>query len=389
MLAAAPMSRRPTTTPRSNDPDSKGDWVESSDDEAINIVAAGASGSQALDERTSVRLSANLSAPSAPTTPAATDLSHALSPAASRRGRPANLDLTLSMPASNSQIAPPEPSPTPTLLTLRQALSHSPSGGTRRQLDADPDTPFFGDLDEEDEEVDGQISLAEALMESRLPDLPPAGTRQPQQPILLGGTDDEPTSPRTSEHSAPTQMSHHSEPRPSRRRRWSVLIGQALVPSSSEVPAPAHVERAPMTRSHSYRSSQSAASTSTTLPARPSTASTPPSTLISTGPDSSSHLSASSSRSSRFIPRIISNAFHNRRADGDRPPLPALKTADHEPRKVGTTPTSSHMPPPKLEYVKLPGTKGALTIKSVETAKKRCVLLTSQARLRTDAHLRD
>jgi hypothetical protein len=61
--------------------------------------------------------------------------------------------------------------------------------------------------------------------------------------------------------------------------------------------------------------------------------------------------------------------------------LPALKTADHEPRKVGTTPTSSHMPPPKLEYVKLPGTKGALTIKSVETAKKRCVLLTSQARL--------
>jgi hypothetical protein len=35
------------------------------------------------------------------------------------------------------------------------------------------------------------------------------------------------------------------------------------------------------------------------------------------------------------------------------------------------------MPPPKLEYVKLPGTKGALTIKSVETAKKRCVLYSS------------
>ena len=28
-------------------------------------------------------------------------------------------------------------------------------------------------------------------------------------------------------------------------------------------------------------------------------------------------------------------------------------------------------PPPKLEYVKLPGTKNALLIKAVETAKKR------------------
>jgi hypothetical protein len=30
-----------------------------------------------------------------------------------------------------------------------------------------------------------------------------------------------------------------------------------------------------------------------------------------------------------------------------------------------------HVPPPKLEYVKLPGTKGALMVKAVETAKKR------------------
>ncbi|KAJ7357169.1 hypothetical protein DFH08DRAFT_922309 [Mycena albidolilacea] len=367
VLAAAPMSRRPTTTPRPHDPDSKGDWVESSDDEAINVVAAGASGSQALDERTSFRLSANLSQPPAPPTPA-TDLTQALSPTTSRRGRPANLDLTLSMPAPGSQIVPSEPSPTPTLLTLRQALSHSPSGGARRQLpDQDPDTPFFGDLDEEEEEDNGQISLAEALMESRIPDLPPAGTRQPQQPILFaaGAAEDEPGSPRTSEHS--TQASHSERPS-GRRRRWSVLIGQALVPSSSEVSVAAPSEQRappPMTRSHSYRSSQSAAST--TQPARPSTASTVPSTLIS--PDSSPHLSASSSRSSRFIPRIISNAFNTRRGD-DRPPLPALQTKDQEVRRTGATPTSSHMPPPKLEYVKLPGTKGALTIKSVETAKK-------------------
>ncbi|KAJ7492810.1 hypothetical protein FB451DRAFT_1123938 [Mycena latifolia] len=371
VLAAAPMPRRSTTVARPHDPDSKADWVESSDDEAINVVAAGASGSQALDERTSVRLSANLSVPPVQSTPGSD-----ASAATSRRSRPANLDLSLSMPSSSSQIVPPEPSPTPTLLTLRQALSHSPSSGARRPLEHDPDTPFFGDLDEEDEEVDGQISLAEALMESRLPDLPPAGTRQPQQPILLAAAaEDEPSSPRTSEHS-PIQPSQAERPS-SRRRRWSVLIGQALVPSSSEVSTSAPLERAPLGRSQSFRSNQSAAST--VQPARPSTASTSPSTLISTSPptlpdssshvSASSHLSASSSRSSRFIPRIISNAFHGRRSD-DRPPLPALKTNDHEVRKTGATPTSSHLPPPKLEYVKLPGTKGALTIKSVETAKK-------------------
>ncbi|KAJ7169690.1 hypothetical protein C8R46DRAFT_994068 [Mycena filopes] len=373
VLAAAPMSRR-TTASKPHDPDSKADWVESSDDEAINVVAAGASGSQALDERTSVRLSANLSLMSPLPTPGGTDLTHAIPASTSRRSRPANLDLTLSMPSSSSQIAPPEPSPTPTLLTLRQALSHSPSGGTRRQLDNDPDTPFFGDLDEEDDEVDGQISLADALMESRLPDLPPPGTRQAQQPILLGtGGDEEQSSPRSSEHSAPTQQSHTDRPA-SRRRRWSVLIGQALVPgapdASNTAPTVAvPMTRAPMQRSQSFRSNRSTAST-VQQPPRPSTASTSPSTLISTSlPDSSSHMSASSSRSSRFIPRIISNAFSTRRSD-DRPPLPALQTAHQEVRRTGATPTSSHMPPPKLEYVKLPGTKGALTIKSVETAKK-------------------
>ncbi|KAF7306747.1 GYF domain-containing protein [Mycena indigotica] len=339
------------------------DWGDgSSDDEAINVVAAGASGSQALDERTSVRLSANLSIQ-----PGSNDIATVSS---SRRGsRPANLDLSLSIPTASSQIPPSEPSPAPTLLTLRQALSQSPSGGTRRQLENDPDTPFFGEFEEEEEEIEGHISLAEALFESRLPDLPPAGTRQPQQPILLSGpAEEEPSSPRTSEHSTPHTT--HSEPRPNRRRRWSVLISNALVPSSSEIPPV--VERSPgsMARSQSYRSNQSLAST-THQPTRPSTASTSPATLISTTPqDGSTPTPSTSSRSSRFIPRIISNAFHGRRAD-ERPPLPALKTTtDVDIRRTGMTPTTSHMPPPKLEYVKLPGTKGALTIKAVETAKK-------------------
>lgn len=64
VLAAAPAaSRRNTSASRSQDPDAKAERDESSDEEAINVVAAGSTGSQALDERTSARLSANLSSP--------------------------------------------------------------------------------------------------------------------------------------------------------------------------------------------------------------------------------------------------------------------------------------------------------------------------------------
>ena len=45
-------------------------------------------------------------------------------------------------------------------------------------------------------------------------------------------------------------------------------------------------------------------------------------------------------------------------------------------RKSSGTPTAVAAPAPKLEYVKLPGTKGALMIKAVETSKKRSVLCT-------------
>jgi len=48
------------------------------------------------------------------------------------------------------------------------------------------------------------------------------------------------------------------------------------------------------------------------------------------------------------------------------------ETADIGRRATGT-PTVGHTAPPKLEYVKLPGTKGALMVKAVETAKKRYV----------------
>ncbi|KAJ7597194.1 hypothetical protein C8J56DRAFT_817564 [Mycena floridula] len=368
MLTTGPMTRRNTETSRIRDPDSKADWVESSEDEAIDIVAAGSSGSQALDERTSVRLSGNLSHPIA-SPPTVTG--HTRTASSSRRGRPANLDLTLSR--SNS-IVPPEPSPAPTLQTLRHTLSYSPNHDPHPTIAPETAGP---DADEDD--ASGQISLAEALMESRIPDLPPAGSRRAQQPILIVSShpvatgDDEPASPRTSDTHSSIQPSI-PEPTPetttpTRRRRWSVLIGQSSGPnpiSEQTPPLTAPPTRSPhrLSRSHSYRSTQSSATIQAVMPGE--IVSSPTSASVPSLPEPSP--SISSSRSSRFLPKIFSTAFQTRRTE-DRPP--SAKSHESEgSKRTNTSTVTAQFPPPKLEYVKLPGTKGALMVKAVETAKK-------------------
>jgi hypothetical protein len=383
VLAAAPaISRRNLDGNRPRDPDIKSDWVESSDDEAIDIVAAGSSGSQALDERTSANVSAAAPAVSVQPVPAPS------STTSTRRHRPSNLDLTLSR--SSMPVAPSEPSPVPTLLTLRQALSNSPP--TLRNIHTtdviqDPDTPP-GAMEDDDDDINGRISLAQALFESRIPDLPPAGSRRPQEPILITSSHsvavaDEP-SHRTSEDPPMPNSSSNSD-QPGRRRRWSVLLGSPTVPSTSEplmssrslsTSTAAVVGERPLTRdarSHSLRSNLSRTST-----VRPSTSPTESSLMTPLTPAvpgrlelSPSAMSSRSSLSSRFIPRLISNAFHGRRSD-EHPSSPIQKTVDSDSSKrVPGTPLMPHAPPPKLEYVKLPGTKGALVVKAVETAKKR------------------
>lgn len=67
---------------------------------------------------------------------------------------------------------------------------------------------------------------------------------------------------------------------------------------------------------------------------------------------------------SRFFPRILTEAFSGRR--GSTP----SSLSDAEKSRVTASPPPTHVPPPKLEYVKLPGTKGAVLIRAVETAKK-------------------
>lgn len=381
VLAAAPsVSRRNMDTNRLHDPDIKSDWVESSDDEAIDIVAAGTSGSRALDERTSANASASAPAVSVHPVPVPSSTPSA------RRRRPSNLDLTLSL--SSVPVAPAEPSPVPTLLTLRQALSNSPPmhRNIHTMVVQDPDTPT-NPMEDDDDGVNGRISLAQALLESRIPDLPPVGTRRPQEPILITSShpvamaDDEQSALRTDEEALAPNTSSTDPPR--RRRRWSVLLGSPTTTDASEPmmtsrslsmsPAPVYGERRPTldTRSQSLRSSLSRATSvrPSTSPSEPSLM-TPFSGIVLGRPEATpSVMSSRSSLSSRFIPRLITNAFHGRRSD-ERLALAIQKSVDND-RKVSGTPPIPPAPPPKLEYVKLPGTKGALMVKAVETPKKR------------------
>ncbi|KAI0651731.1 hypothetical protein C8Q79DRAFT_54936 [Trametes meyenii] len=422
-VLAGTVSRRHTMTNINGetDPqdDSKGDWA-SSDDEAINVMAA-PSGSQLLDERTSAMAAASASGPSSSPTAARVDMSRSqtapsLGPrTANRRSRPANLDLSLTRSNTTSTVIPvPPPSPTPTLLNLRQALSingNSRDSSNAMSPDADPDADADADAEEEEEGVPTpsspttptreRISLAEALFESRLPDIAPPGAQQPQAPILIDSrsyADGQaaPSSPRTSEsHSTHTRRST-GEQSNRRRRRWSVLGGvfsatsgqsQSSIPSLPELSAsssfqPSEVpemrERRPnvLTRSQSGRIQQSA-STATVTPARsprrPSTSPGPTSANVAQPlvdvplpppPPLPAPTSAGTSHS-RFLPRIFSHAL-GRRSD-DAPTLPAAGAGSERSSNLAAPP---HAPAPKLEYVKLPGTKGAVAVKAVETAKK-------------------
>ncbi|KAF9569717.1 hypothetical protein CPC08DRAFT_812702 [Agrocybe pediades] len=372
VLAVPPIHRAVEQRPQD---DSKADWAESSDEEAIDVVAAGSSGSH-LDERTSATLSRTVSSPSVAAigsqpvpvpVPSRPSLSN-------RRNRPSNLDLSLTQ-----AVPPPEPSPAPTLITLRQALSHAPQTSSPANDEVpNPETPL--PEEDDDDEGEGYISLAQALLESRIPDLPPVGTRRPQEPILITPSttlarSETPSSARSFDgQSSLGRSTTNSTNR--RRRRWSIMISSPsseTAPDLSTVPSGSLTApgtgRTTFSRSQSFRSDHShtpaARSATNPLPSSSSTTTllNPP---VPSVPDNLRTPTPTSSRSSRFIPRIISNALNSRKST-DRPLTAPSSPIDIE----GTRWTPSNQaPPPKLEYVKLPGTKGAMLIKAVETAKK-------------------
>ncbi|KAF9229464.1 hypothetical protein BS17DRAFT_743554 [Gyrodon lividus] len=380
-------------------------WFEASDDEAIDMLTAGASGGQALDERTSSIPPTRDDDRHGDIVSAATALpvrSHTIQ--SNRRNRPANLDLTL----ARSNIAsahPTDPSPSPTLLTIRQALQTSPLTDTNATIDTSCDRapqrpPPEVDPDDEDDEdtatVPGErITLAQALLESRLPGLPPAGTTQAQEPFLIQtspttfGEDDLPVTTSLTDALSSHTRSVASRPE-RRRRRWSFL-GSIFNPTGSQdmrtSPSPLYDtplgspvsptsptiredEGRLLTRSLSNRSRPSA--TSTTLIPRPSTSGGPrPSHSNSIPPVPTVPSVLPSPSSHRLLPRILSNAFNPRRSN-DHPHTLVLKNVNVDSKKnsAAQTPLMPQAPPPKLEYVKLPGTKGSLMIKAVETQKK-------------------
>lgn len=391
------ISRRPTDVVELDSncsADVKIDWMEDShsDDEAINVVAAGASGSQALDERTSSVMVAEPSVsntsrlggvPSHSNRPLSTAT---LTPTGFRRAtRPADLDLSGIRAEPRSSVMPP--SPTPTLITLRQALATSPATVTVPTMN--PMVPRLAnpailepDADDDDEHENGggtnnPISFAEALMESRIPDLPPPGTRVPQQAILFAqshpvatGDEDPPNSPASS-GARSNRARQSSDTLGSRRprRRWSLLDGIFSSPGGESEPSLPTVQPQDSqdTLTRGGRLTQPSRSS---FRSSPTTVTQPQSSETTVNPSPTPVLPHS-----RFLSRIINHAFSHRRSEGNIESLQyRVDNTDGNARKQqGLNPP--HAPPPKLEYVKLPGTKGSLMIKAVETNKKRQVWL--------------
>lgn len=428
----------------------KAEWLEGSDEEeAINVMTAGPSGSQALDERTSAMASATTPTmptgilatprPSAPTLSPAT--SATLTPTQGRR-RPPDLQLE---EAQRSPGRPAPPSPTPTLLTLQQALMASPlpaRGPLAHPTDGEPsDGDDDGEASGSRTPTNDRLTFGEMLMESRIPDLPPPGTRVPQEAMMLthshglaSGDDDSslPGSPTASAQSIHTARSRASQDTTRsagtslnassrRRRRWSVLDGifatsptqagstpeQTASPTTTEAPplpspSPALVppprpstassasgiarerrtgvlQRASSSRRPSSAGGRSASasiggrstasvggrssSVSAAAPQRPATA--------GGAPGASSDVPPVPTPPTRFLSRLLGGAFHHSRRSEDSGGDGATPEAHHKGERKSSSTTAQQAPAPKLEYVKLPGTKGALLIKAVETNKKR------------------
>jgi len=355
------------TTPGSGH-DIKADWNTrgSSDDEAIDIVAAGVSGSQALDERTSSMTTASSNQPPILLPSNVPPISRSTN----RRSRPANLDLSSTRMDSASTTAVQPPSPAPTLTAIRQTLqSHPPtlSQGTGNSNPAPERDGDEGDDEEGPSTPTDHITLAQALLESRISGLPPAGTRQPQQAILINppqsGNDS--SRPRTSE--SVSQRSGRSNVA-RRRRRWSVMDvfqGNGTPrPSEDADTAPPPLPPIPASQPRALGRSRSGRPLTSAHTRSESPVVQPPTPTRST-PNLVQNLSPTTPSRYRFLPRMLTEAFSGRRGSTHS------SLSDVEKSKVTMAPAQAHAQPPKLEYVKLPGTKGAVLIKAVETAKKR------------------
>lgn len=354
VLTQTPMQRPENSRNRD---DQKSDWAASSDEEAIDAVASGPSGTH-LDERTSATFAASTLSMASPRpgNPHPVPV-QVVSPSATatpgRRTRPSNLDLSA---ARSDAVVPPEPSPAPSLLTLRQALFQAPPS---------PDNPTTNPSqhEDDDDDADGEITLVQALLESRLPELPPIGTLHPQEPILITPSTPRESSPQITRTPTPDGDLLGSTIRRGstrRQRRWSIMVSS---PTADNVLGSQPPASAPATRTTNQISRWPSIGRGSAL--RPSTELMPdPAASVPT------ETIPQSSRSSRFLPWIINNVLHGRVPE-ERPPTSASLPELSDVGSRWASPMTTPVPAPKLEYVKLPGTKGSILIKAVETAKKR------------------
>ncbi|KDQ12877.1 hypothetical protein BOTBODRAFT_134068 [Botryobasidium botryosum FD-172 SS1] len=391
----------------------KGDWAGSDDDV---LIAAGPSGSAALEERTSPMAAAAAASalqplrsssiqadmeefgvsPQSPTLARSPSAAHV--PVINRRQRPANLS-----PAALFPSVVPEESVSPTAPTL-EALCQTLSRSTQHPTSQGHESP-----------TDEMISFEQALAESRLPMSPPPLPRSliPSRPsadnrrrsmshpppisegyeMIDAQTRDDPSSAfvrslgRADTRNGASGMSADAR---RKQRRWSILDGIFSNGTSATSPgSPPFLPPAPPV--DILPSEPLASQSNPHLPldagptmrpggiARLRRPSSSPSPLTSVQ-ENASPVPAMPRPASRFLPRILTSAFHSRSGSESR--RAGEENKEDKGRKIlggiaGVAPHGpSHSqsvlnsPPPKLEYVKLPGTKNSLMIKSVETPKK-------------------
>ncbi|KAF8337515.1 uncharacterized protein EI90DRAFT_3043230 [Cantharellus anzutake] len=361
--------------------DEKTDWMDVAGSDEEVLIAPGPSGSAALDERTSnmantlsrVQVQSpelgddgeevEVGEPADPHPPSSSPMP------IGRQHRPASLRLEPqsmpdSIPDQNSPAVTPS-SPTPTVFSLQRAMMRN---------NAPPPLPPPINPSVRSNDV---VSLAEVLQESRLP-----GRPVPLASLRIGSHtayDPQGNEPDIDAPEDPIPSPSNTVAPPStdrRRRRWSVMdtLRPELRPPSASMDVP-RTPRLQVPRSPSllngivprtappthFPRSQRSPST----PGTPRSAHILPRNMSNPGPIAPSSVPPQTPRRffSRFIPAVLRKGHDKRAAASDResteniPPVPSHSFP-------------SQAPAPKMEYVKLPGTKGALMIKAVETARK-------------------
>lgn len=348
----------------------KSEWgeVPPSDDEAL--VAAGPEASAALDERTS---------------------------AAAQHQAPAPVAAVASPPlqiggAARRATVGAEAAPGATLSTMRSALAHSRSNSFL------PRAPTLQTGRDADGAEPGTVSFAEMLRESRMPppDVTPSPTQRRASVVMLQSASHPVFQPGELDPVG-EDTDHPPEEGPSdaaaRSRRWSFVA-----PSSTSLPEPI-ISRPPNTNFANTNTESLQDRRAATVPAlTPIPLPSSPPAMPPPSPRQGSHRSTRSHplpnlrppspptappQRRRLFPKILSafSGKKNRSRSRDRAASAGAGASSSTlPNGTAENGEAGVAAAPKLEYIKLPGTKGAIMIKAVETPKKRYVLLHSFSR---------